>query len=194
MAIATATSDDILGCARTLIIAGGYNGFSYADIAAVVGIRKASIHHHFPTKLDLVRTLVERYREQVDMGIAEFERRSPDAVDQLRSYVGFWEDCIGDPTTSFCVCALLASQIPVLPHEIVLELRAHFRTLSGWLTSVLDRGVKQGTIVLSGSARAEAEAFLATMHGAMLSARAYGEPTILEAIAKPLIDRLVAPQ
>ena len=194
MAIATATSDDILGCARTLIIAGGYNGFSYADIAAVVGIRKASIHHHFPTKVDLVRTLVERYREEVDMGIAEFERRSPDAVDQLRSYVGFWEDCIGDPATSFCVCALLASQIPVLPHEIVLELRAHFRTLSGWLTSVLDRGVKQGTIVLSGSARAEAEAFLATMHGAMLSARAYGEPTILEAIAKPLIDRLVAPQ
>jgi TetR/AcrR family transcriptional repressor of nem operon len=194
MAIATATSDDILGCARTLIIAGGYNGFSYADIAAVVGIRKASIHHHFPTKVDLVRTLVERYREEVDMGIAEIERHSPDAVDQLRRYVGFWEDCIGDPTTSFCVCALLASQIPVLPHEIVLELRAHFRTLSGWLTSVLDRGAKQGTIVLSGSARAEAEAFMATMHGAMLSARAYGEPTILEAIAKPLIDRLVAPQ
>jgi TetR/AcrR family transcriptional repressor of nem operon len=193
MAIATATSADILGCARTLIIAGGYNGFSYADIAAVVGIRKASIHHHFPTKVDLVRTLVERYRAEVDMGIAEFERSSPDAVDQLRSYVGFWEDCIGDPTTSFCVCALLASQIPVLPDEIVLELRAHFRTLSGWLTSVLDRGVKQGTIVLSGSARAEAEAFVATMHGAMLSARAYGEPTILEAIAKPLIDRLVAP-
>ena len=83
-----------------------------------------------------------------------------------------------------------AGQLSPVGHES----RAHFRTLSGWLTSVLDRGVKQGTIVLSGSARAEAEAFMATMHGAMLSARAYGEPTILEAIAKPLIDRLVAPQ
>jgi TetR/AcrR family transcriptional repressor of nem operon len=39
------TSDDILACARSLIVAGGYNGFSYADIADVVGIRKASIHH-----------------------------------------------------------------------------------------------------------------------------------------------------
>jgi TetR/AcrR family transcriptional regulator, transcriptional repressor for nem operon len=194
MAIASATADDILGCARTLIIAGGYNGFSYADIAAVVGIRKASIHHHFPTKVDLVRALVERYRGDVDMGIAEFERRSPDPVDQLRSYVGFWEDCIGDPTTSFCVCALLAGQIPVLPPEIVLELRAHFRTLSGWLTSVLDRGAKQGTIVLSGSAEAEAETFMATMHGAMLSARAYGDPAVLEAITKPLIDRLAPPR
>jgi TetR/AcrR family transcriptional repressor of nem operon len=69
----TTTADDIISCARTLIIVGGYNGFSYADIAAVVGIRKASIHHHFPTKVDLVRTLLQLYRENVDQGIAEFD-------------------------------------------------------------------------------------------------------------------------
>jgi len=153
MPATTATSDDILGCARTLIVVGGYNGFSYADIAAVVGIRKASIHHHFPTKVDLVRTLLQRYREEAELGISEFGRRSENPVDQLRSYVGFWEGCIGDPTTSFCVCALLASQIPVLPDEIVDEVRAYFRVLSGWLTALLDRGVGQGAIALSGSRR-----------------------------------------
>ncbi|WP_457154700.1 TetR/AcrR family transcriptional regulator, partial [Mesorhizobium sp. P5_C1] len=52
------TSDQILSSARNFIVSGGYNGFSYADIAEVVGIRKASIHHHFPSKVDLVRTLV----------------------------------------------------------------------------------------------------------------------------------------
>ncbi len=66
----SSTADDILQCARTLIIAGGYNGFSYADVAEVVGIRKASIHHHFPSKVDLVRTLVAQYREEADAGIA----------------------------------------------------------------------------------------------------------------------------
>jgi TetR/AcrR family transcriptional repressor of nem operon len=194
MPTATATSDDILRCARTLIIAGGYNGFSYADIAAVVGIRKASIHHHFPTKVDLVRTLLQQYREEADLGIAEFERRSANPVDHLRGYVGYWESCIGDPTSSFCVCALLAGQIPVLPQEIVLELRAYFRSLSAWLTSILDRGVKHGAIVLSGSARAEAETFMATMHGAMLSVRAYGDPKLFGAIMQPVINRLTAPQ
>jgi TetR/AcrR family transcriptional repressor of nem operon len=193
MPTATATSDDILRCARTLIIAGGYNGFSYADIAAVVGIRKASIHHHFPTKVDLVRTLLQQYREEADLGIAGFERRSANPVDHLRGYVGYWESCIGDPTSSFCVCALLAGQIPVLPQEIVLELRAYFRSLSAWLTSILDRGVKQGTIVLSGSARAEAETFMATMHGAMLSVRAYGDPKLFGAIMQPVINRLTTP-
>ena len=28
----------------------GYSAFSYADLAAAVGIRKPSIHHHFPAK------------------------------------------------------------------------------------------------------------------------------------------------
>jgi len=184
------TSDEILSCARSLIIAGGYNGFSYADIAAVVGIRKASIHHHFANKVDLVRTLLQRYREDVDLGIAEFERRSADPVDQLRAYIGYWSACIGDPNTSFCVCALLANQIPVLPQDLVLEVRAYFRTLSSWLTSVMDRGAKQGSIVLSGTARAEAETFMAAVHGAMLSARAYGDPKIFSLITEPLVDRL----
>ncbi|AKS31454.1 TetR/AcrR family transcriptional regulator [Mycolicibacterium goodii] len=192
MPTATDTADDILRCARTLIIVGGYNGFSYADIAAVVGIRKASIHHHFPTKVDLVRTLLQRYRAEVDAGIAEFERRYPNPLDQLRAYVGYWESCVGDPTTSFCVCALLATQIPVLPQELVLELRAYFRTLSAWLASALERGVEQGTITLTSTAHAEAETFMATMHGAMLSARAYGDPAIFQKITTPLIERLAA--
>jgi TetR/AcrR family transcriptional repressor of nem operon len=187
---AVATADAIIRCARTSIIAGGYNGFSYADIADVVGIRKASIHHHFPTKVELVRTLVKQYRQEADMGIAEIERRFPDAIDQLRSYTGFWEACIGDPDTSYCVCALLATQIPVLPQEIVLELRAYFRALSAWLASVLDRGARQGNITFSGSAQSEAEMFMATVHGAMLSARAYGDPKIFAAITQPAIERL----
>ncbi len=186
------TSDEILRCARTLIIAGGYPGFSYADISEVVGIRKASIHHHFPSKTDLVRTLVARYRDEAEAGIAKLERHNPEPVDQLRAYTGFWENCIGDATMSFCVCALLASETPVLPPDIVVEIRAYFRALSAWLTSVMERGARRGTLVLSGTPRSEAEAFMATVHGAMLSARAYGDPLVFAAITRPLIEKLAA--
>ena len=97
-----------------------------------------------------------------------------------------------DPTSAFCVCALLASQIPVLPPEIVLEVRAHFRWLSTWLTSVLEEGAKQGSLVLSGAARSEAEGFMAAVHGAMLSARAYGDEKVFRVVTDPLIGRLVS--
>jgi TetR/AcrR family transcriptional repressor of nem operon len=190
MSNVSTTSEDILRCARSLIIAGGYNGFSYADISKVVGIRNASIHHYFPSKSDLVRTLVRRYREEAEAGIAELELRVSDPVEQLRAYTGFWEACIVDGTAPICACAVLASQIPVLPEEITLEVRAHFRTLSAWLTSLLERGAKQGRFQLAGTAKFEAETVMATVHGAMLSARAYGDPKIFGAITQPMLERL----
>lgn len=186
----SSTADDILACARTLIVAGGYNGFSYADIAEVVGIRKPSIHHHFASKVDLVRTLVARYREEGQAGLAVLERNTPDMREQLESYVAYWEACITDATAPFCICALLASELPILPEEVALEVRAHFRFLASWLTSVMERGKRSGRLTFSGTARVEAEAFMATIHGAMLSARAYGDPKMFGVITAPLLDRL----
>lgn len=186
------TYDDILACARSLIVAGGYNGFSYADIASVVGIRKASIHHHFPSKVDLVRTLVARYREEARDGMRELEDRLPHPVEQLRAYTGYWEACIEDASAPICICALLAGEMPVLPDPVIAEVRAHFRTLSAWLASVLERGEQSSHIRLAGSPRNEAELFMATVHGAMLSARAYGEPNTFGAVMTPLLERLTA--
>lgn len=185
------TADNILRCAQSLIVAGGYNGFSYADIAKVIGIRNASIHHHFPSKADLVRALVARYREQAQAGIAELERRMPAPPAQLQAYAGYWEACIADPASSFCVCAMLASEMPMLPDEIALEVRAHFRALSAWLASVLERGASQGSLRLTAPATAEAEIFMASVHGAMLSARAYGDAKMFGAIVKPVLARLI---
>ncbi|GLK73342.1 TetR/AcrR family transcriptional regulator [Ancylobacter dichloromethanicus] len=186
------TSDDILTCARSLIVAGGYNGFSYADIADVVGIRKASIHHHFPSKADLVRTLVARYRKEAEAGMANLERQVSDPLERLRFYLGYWEACITDASAPFCVCALLASQLPVLPEQVGVEVRAHFRALSAWLASLLERGALHGRLQLVGSPSAEAETFMATVHGAMLSARAYGDPKIFAVVTGPLLERLAA--
>ncbi|WP_296942608.1 TetR/AcrR family transcriptional regulator [uncultured Massilia sp.] len=192
MKTSSPTSDAILAHARTLIASGGYNGFSYADIAEAVGIRKASIHHHFPAKADLVRTLVARYREDVEAGIAQLERGVPEPLAQLQAYVRYWETCLADGSMPYCVCAMLGSELPLLPPEVALEVRAHFRFLSAWLASVLERGVRQGTIRLAGPARVEAEAFMATVHGAMLSARAYGDPAMFGIILAPLLQRLPA--
>jgi TetR/AcrR family transcriptional repressor of nem operon len=188
----SSTADEILACARSLIVSGGYNGFSYADIASMVGIRKPSIHHHFPSKAELVTTLVTRYREAAEEGIANLERAIPGPLDQLRAYIGYWKACIGDASAPFCVCALLANELPVLPEEVALQIRAYFRFLSGWLTRVLERGVEQGAVSLTDTPRIEAEAFMATVHGAMLSARAYGDTGIFGSIMDPQLARLAA--
>jgi len=187
----SSTADQIIVAARTLIVAGGYNGFSYADIADVVGVRKASIHHHFPSKTDLVRTLVADYRGQLEAGLTNIERAIPDPAEKLRAYSGYWEACILDASAPLCICALLACELPILPAEVALEVRAHFRLLSAWLTSIFERGALVGRIAVAGTPSEEAEGFMATVHGAMLSARAYGDPKMFGIILSPVLARLI---
>ena len=186
----SSTSDAILACARKLIVSGGYNGFSYADIAEVVGIRKPSIQHHFPTKVDLVTALLADYRREAEAGFEKLAAAIADPFEQLRAYIQYWSSCITDASAPFCVCAMLASELPALPGEVALAVRAHFRFLSAWVTSVLERGVQLGAISLQYPARVEAEAFMATVHGAMLSARAYGDADVFAAIMQPLLERM----
>jgi TetR/AcrR family transcriptional repressor of nem operon len=184
------TSDEILASARNLIMSGGYNGFSYADISEVVGIRKASIHHHFPSKVDLVRELVKRYREDGQASVVALEQNVPDALDILKVYANHWAKCIEDASRPYCVCALLASELPSLPTEVATEVTNFFRFISSWLTTVMERGSKNGALNLTSEPHIEAEAFLATVYGAMLSARAYGKPEVFSTILAPALSRL----
>ncbi len=141
-----------------------------------------------------MRTLVSRYREEAVAGLAFLERQTSDPQEQLRSYAGYWAACISDASAPFCVCALLASELPVLPAEVALEVKAHFRALSDWLASVLERGQRAHRLTLMDTPRMEAEGFMATVHGAMLSARAYDDSQIFGAVTTRLIDRLSHPQ
>jgi len=184
------TANDILDSAQRLITAGGYNGFSYADIAAVVGIRKASIHHHFPSKADLVRSLIDRYRAEARAGFAELDKSGADARETLKLYLGYWQTCLTEGTAPICICALLASELPVLPPEVAEEVRLHFDALSKWLAAALKRGADDGVLRLTRSPEAEAEAFMATVHGGMISARVSGDPKLFGTITTTLFERL----
>lgn len=185
-----ATADQILDCAQTLLVDGGYNAFSYADIAAVVGIRKASIHHHFPAKADLVRKLVGRYRGEAEAGLAAIAASVPDPHGQLCAYVEYWRTCIAKARPSYCICVMLAGELPSLPEPVTVEVRAHFRSLAAWLSTVMARGNAAGRVHLADAVETEAEAFVATVHGAMLSARAHGDPALFGTITAPLLQRL----
>ena len=55
------TRERILDVAQELVQTIGANAMSYQHISEAVGIRKASIHHHFPTKEGLIEALIERY-------------------------------------------------------------------------------------------------------------------------------------
>ena len=182
---------EIVACAQALLVSGGYNGFSYADIAESVGISKASIHHHFPSKAELVQTVVQQFREQGRQGLAAMERAISDPRVQLQAYTGYWETCIRDGSTSFCICAMLAAELTVIPELVADEVRGHFKDLSTWLASLLEKGAAKGVFQLRVDPESEAMALMATVHGAMLSARAYGDPEVFATIVQARVGQLI---
>lgn len=120
------TANRIIAAGRQLIMRRGYHGFSYADIAEAIDIRKASIHHHFPAKTDLVIAVLNEWREAFDADVESLQASGADAIAQLRAYIGHWERCIADDTAPFCVAGMLGAELPSLPEDVAQVVKTFF--------------------------------------------------------------------
>jgi TetR/AcrR family transcriptional repressor of nem operon len=85
---------------------------------------------------------------------------------------------------------MLASEMQMLPDEVALQVRVHFQSLAEWLASVLKSGKEQGAFRLDVSPAEEAQILMASVHGALLSARALGDAKLFLAILGPQVARL----
>jgi TetR/AcrR family transcriptional regulator, transcriptional repressor for nem operon len=184
------TADRILETAKALISDLGYSGFSYADISETVQISKASIHHHFPTKANLVVSVLRGHREKLIQGTQSLTEQVDNPLARLRAYVQHWEGCIRGNKEPFCIAALLAAELPSLPEEVRFEVQQHFLDLSGWIRKTLEEGVRKRKLKLQGNPEDEAQTFMALVHGAMLSARALGNPDVFETITTSALQRI----
>lgn len=176
---------------RQLLTSGGYNSFSYADIAELVKIQKASIHHHFPSKVELVQAVVAEYREEARMGMAALDQQINDPLGELKAYVDYWSTCIRNGSSPFCICVMLSVEMPKLPREIANEVTRHFADLADWLAALLRKGEEGGIFKLSESPEIQAQLFMATVHGAMLAARALDNHELFHQIMAPVIENLL---
>jgi TetR/AcrR family transcriptional regulator, transcriptional repressor for nem operon len=186
------TAERILKAANALMTDRGYSAFSYADISETVDIRKASIHHHFPTKADLATAVLRAHRGQLVQGTKLIDQQIKDPLARIQAYVQYWEGCIRGRTMAFCIAALLGAEMPSLPEEVQREVRLHFKALSEWLEKTLKAGVQERVIKLQEPAAIEAQTLMAVVHGAMLSARATSNCDVFKTVTDAALKRISA--
>src|SRR5580658_9220251 len=85
-------SQRILDVAEQLAQTRGFNGFSYADIAAQLAVTKASLHYHFPSKAELGTALVARYHRNFIAALATIDERARSVREKLDRYAGLYDD------------------------------------------------------------------------------------------------------
>jgi TetR/AcrR family transcriptional regulator, transcriptional repressor for nem operon len=183
-----ATRSRILDVAEQLVQTRGFNGFSYADISAELGITKASLHYHFATKAELGRTLVARYTEAFGAALERIATTCADAPAQLRAYVELYSGVLREER--LCLCGMVAAEYATLPAAMQEALRVFFELNERWLTRLLEAGQRAGTLTPRASPGDAARLLVGALEGAMLVARAYGDPARFTAAAELLLTQL----
>lgn len=183
------TLDQILDTAQSLVQSVGFNAFSYADISKEVGIRKASIHYHFPNKADLGEALVARYHVNFTVALSQIDALAVNDLEKLRRFVALYK---AGPTNEFrlCLCVMYGTDYITLPEKVQEKLARFFSTNLTWLEQVMDHGIKAGTLVFKGTANSQAHKFLAALQGAQLLARSFKDIAKFDEIAEELITAL----
>lgn len=184
------TVDHVLDVAERLMQTRGYNGFSYADVSDEIGITKASLHYHFPSKAELGRALLERYRQVFVAALEAIGADSQDAVRRLERYVQLYRDVLSGGR--MCLCGMLAAEYATLPETMQRAIRAFFDANELWLAQVLEDGRAAGQLAFPGSPRDTARLLTAALEGAMLLARSYGDASRLANAARLVIAEFVA--
>ncbi|MDP1658696.1 MAG: TetR/AcrR family transcriptional regulator [Methylotenera sp.] len=181
--------EQILTSAQRLVQQRGFNGFSYADVAVEVGIRKASLHHHFATKADLGLALIERYSLALSNELARISSLSVPADEKLRAYIAIYHYTLA--ADRVCMGGMLASDALTLEGAMLPSLKHFFAINTDWLTELLAEGNVQQTFTLSSTAANHARLLVSALQGALMLARATSDRDAFEQTCELLISNLM---
>ena len=162
----------------------GYNGFSFRDVAAEVGIKSASIHYHFPTKAELAEAAARDSREWCSRALADLS--ATDAPGLLSAYGDLFVAMLKE-RGSVCLGGVLATDAATLPPQVKTEVERFFLGHREWVGTVLRHGQRMGEIRPDIDPNAFAETIVSSIEGAMMVARATDKPAHLS----ETIDQLI---
>lgn len=182
-------ADEIMLVGQELMQTHGYDGFSYRDVAARVGIKSATIHYYFPAKADLALAVARKYRSEFASAVDDLTAQRPDPVDQLVGFAEIFQSTLEDQDR-VCLCGMLASESSSLPDVVLAETAQFFREQEAWISATLAEGVDSGTINDIGPPDILAKTILSALEGAMIVARSMGRPEHLDDVSSQLVALL----
>lgn len=172
------TRDRIVAATEARMREGGYHGFSFREIAADVGIKSASVHHHFPAKEDLASAVVDDYTERLIAALGDPSESGQTPSELLERYVALFRSALVDDQR-MCLCGLLGSETRALPDRVSAGTRTFFQRHIEWLTKVFRADAPQAN---HAAVEDKAMRFVASLEGALLVAQSLGDTEVFERI------------
>jgi len=171
--------EEILKAAESMAREGGYNSFSFRDIATAVGVKSSSVHYHFPTKADLGAAVAEYYTNKFLSNLGDPVQLIADSKDPIKVYVRAFKDAL-IKDKRMCLCGILGAEIDGLPSKVAVQTKIFFERNIEWLTTAYaSKGSKA-------DAKAKAMQTLSLLEGAMITRHVLTDIKAFDKIAELL--------
>ena len=185
------TKEKLLNIAHDLIQRNGVNGMSFQDLSNEVGIRKASVHHHFANKAEMIKALAERQLKDFDGKLNSIQNSKINGKSKLKRYCDLFVTTLksGDQERS-CLFGMLMAEFKSVDEEARGHICSFMENNIRFLESILDEGVKDGSLNQINNVKSIANLILSTVEGGLFVSRCSGGPKQLADTTKHLIQLL----
>ena len=163
-----------------------FSAFSYADLEHELGIRKASIHHHFATKETLALALLDFYSGNARALLGQLVDSQPTPGARLGAFLDAAEDMLVHGEGNVCPHAVFevdAHQLPTSVLDRVAQLQGDY--IAG-LAQLLDVARDAGQATFDGDATDQATMVMAALQGARGMILPGEEPTRFRSVVAQL--------
>lgn len=159
------TKMQIIQISTDLMLEKGWTGFSYKDIADAVGIKKASIHYHFPNKEDLGIAIVEFWRSMFSQIHQEATDKHQNVYDRFCFINTFMNEHFCD--RHICPPGILDANFMNLPASMQAATKDWHISKLELYAAWLEEGRQQGSLKFDGDAETQAIVMMSGFQGAM---------------------------
>lgn len=146
------TREQIIQSADKLIRENGYNAFSFFDISNIVGIKKASIHYHFPQKSDLGVAVIEEHISRLRSAIDKCKDKGP--TEKLDVFISIYSKARTE--NKICIVGSIATDINTVEENMKTRLKELTSLILEWVMSFLEDGRNEKIFHFEGSGREKA--------------------------------------
>ena len=176
------TRERILDSAQRLTQTRSFHGFSFQDIADEIGIRKASLYHHFESKDDVAVAMLQRAADWVSAQFKKVEGREP--KERLEAYFDLFRQIHGK-AERMCPGGSFAAVFGAVSSPVQATLHRYAKMHVDWLEEVVRDGVEQGQFTIDDQRpRDVAAQIAASIQGALLVGRLSSDRHVLAVVAE----------
>jgi len=176
------TRQRILDSAQRLTQTRSFHGFSFQDIADEVGVRKASLYHHFESKDDVAVAMLKRAADWVRAELKKTEGLEP--KERLEAYFDIFHQIYGKGER-MCPGGSFAAVFDAVSSPVQTAVHRFAKMHVDWLEDVVRDGVEQGQFTIGDQRpRDVAAQIAAAVQGALLVGRLSSDRHVLDVVVE----------